>query len=238
MESPGAGLTAEAAQGRTSKHTANRPPVSAHPAWLYAGEMMRRIPVGLLLLSVLLLGIPRAASAIEVRISSQALERTLRAQLFNGPEGRYYMRGDLHSPCFVYADSPHVTFMQDRIVVHVHARARLGTSVHGVCIGVSMDTDADVSMVPEAQEENIGFRDAHIEHLSESKELNFLLIPFLDRKLPDQMKVNAATLMRQLLSQSTQTTGYAFTLSSLKLHSLFVEGRMLVLDADAGLNVD
>ena len=231
-------LPAKAGQERTSKHTANRVPVSAGSVWLYAGEMTRRIPVSLLLACALLLSATRAASAIEVRISSQALERTLRAQLFNGPEGRYYMRGDIKSACYVYADSPHVTFMQDRIVVHVHARAKLGTSVHGVCIGVSMDTNADVSMVPEAQEESIGFRDAHIEHLSESKELNFLLIPFLDRKLPDQMKVNAADLMRQLLSQSTQTTGYAFTLSSLKLHSLFVEGKMLVLDADAGLNVD
>lgn len=200
--------------------------------------MTRRISVSLLLACALLLSAARTASAIEVKISSQALERTLRAQLFNGPEGRYYMRGDIKSACYVYADAPHVTFAEDRIVVHVHARARLGTSVRGICIGVSMDTNADVSMIPEAQEESIGFRNAHIEHLSESKELNFLLVPFLDRKLPDQMKVNAATLMRQLLSQSTQTTGYAFTLSSLKLHSLFVEGKMLVLDADAGLNVD
>jgi hypothetical protein len=199
--------------------------------------MMRRIPLSLLL-SCALFSAARAASAIEVRISSQALERTLRAQLFNGPEGRYYMRGGLHSACYVYADSPHVTFMQDRVVVHVHVRAKLGTSVGGLCIGVSMDTNADVSMIPVAQEEIIGFRDARIERLSESKELNFLLVPFLDRKLPDQMKVNAADLMRQLLSQSTETTGYAFSLSSLKLHSLFVEGKMLVLDADAGLNVD
>lgn len=199
---------------------------------------MRRIPLCLLLSCALLFSAARTASAIEVKISSQALERTLRAQLFNGSEGRYYMRGDINSACYVYADSPHVTFMQDRIVVHVHARAKLGTSVGGLCIGVSMDTDADVSMIPVAQEQIIGFRDARIERLSESKELNFLLVPFLDRKLPDQMKVNAADLMRQLLSQSTQTTGYAFTLSSLKLHSLFVEGKMLVLDADAGLNVD
>ncbi|WP_348267598.1 hypothetical protein P8936_17875 [Edaphobacter paludis] len=200
--------------------------------------MMRRIPLCLLLSCALLFGAARTASAIEVKISSQALERTLRAQLFNGADGRYYMRGDINSACYVYADSPHVTFMQDRIVVHVHARAKLGTSVGGLCIGVSMDTNADVSMIPVAQEQIIGFRDARIERLSESKELNFLLVPFLDRKLPDQMKVNAADLMRQLLSQSTQTTGYAFTLSSLKLHSLFVEGTMLVLDADAGLNVD
>jgi hypothetical protein len=200
--------------------------------------MMRRIPLCLLLSCAVLFCAARTASAIEVRISSKALERTLRAQLFNGPEGRYYMRGNIKSACYVYADSPHVSFVQDRVVVHVHAKAKLGTSVHGVCIGVSMDTDADVSMVPDAREQTIGFRDARIERLSESRELNFLLAPFLDRKLPDQMRVNAADLMRQLLSRSVESTGYAFSLTSLKLHSLVVEGRMLVLDADAGLNVD
>jgi hypothetical protein len=205
---------------------------------LYAGRMMRRTLLSLLLVPALLLGAAPSASAIEVKISSKALERTLETQLFNGPEGRYYMRGDIHSPCYVYADSPKVTFVEDRVVVHVHARAKLGTAVRGLCIGVSLDTDADVSMIPEAEEQSIGFRDARIERLSESRELNFLLVPFLDRKLPDQMKVNAADLMRQLLSQSAQTTGYAFSLNSLKLHSLFVEGAMLVLDADAGLNVD
>jgi hypothetical protein len=178
------------------------------------------------------------ARAIEVKISSQALERTLRAQLFDAPDGRYYMRGDAHSPCFVYADDPHITFKDDRIVVHVHARAKLGTSVHGSCVGVSMTTDADVSFIPEAEGESIGFRDARIERLSESKELNFLLVPFLSHKLPAQMKVNAADLMRQLLSRSTETTGYALTLSSLKMHSMLVQGETLVVDVDVALNVD
>src|SRR5487761_430994 len=188
--------------------------------------MTRRIPLSLLLSCALLLSAARAASAIEVRISSQALERTLRAQLFNGPEGRYYMRGNINSACYVYADSPHVSFVQDRIVVHVHTRAKLGTSVRGLCVGVSLDTSADVSMVPDAREQTIGFRGARIERVSESRELNFLLVPFLDHKLPDQMKVNAADLMRQLLSRSIETTGYAFSLTSLKLHSMVVEGNM------------
>ena len=200
--------------------------------------MMRRIPFSLLLLCVLLVSGVRAASAIEVRISSKALERTLLAQLFNGPDGRYYMRGNINTACYVYADSPHVSFVQDRVVVHVHTRAKLGTSVRGLCIGVSLDTDADVSMVPDAREQTIGFRDARIERLSESKELNFFLTPFLGRKLPEQMKVNAADLMRQLLARSIESTGYAFSLTSLKLHSMVVESNMLVLDADAGLNVD
>jgi len=199
---------------------------------------MGRILFRLLLSIVLLFAVTRAASAIEVGISSQALERTLRAQLFNGPEGRYYIQGDANSSCYVYADSPHVTFVDDRIIVHVHTKAKLGTSVHGACLGVSLSTNADVSLVPDAEGESIGFRDARIERLSESKELNFLLVPFLSHKMPEKMKVNAAVLMRQLLSRSTETTGYALSLSSLKLHSLLVEGASLVMDVDANLKVD
>lgn len=199
---------------------------------------MRQLPFRLLVSVALLFSADRTASAIEVRVSAQALERTLRTQLFNGPQGRYYIRGDATSACYVYADSPHVTFVEDRIVVHVHAKAKFGTAVHGACLGVSLSTNTDVSLIPEAEEESIGFRDARIERLSESKELNFLLVPFLSRKLPGQMKMNAAVLMRQLLSRSTETTGYALSLDSLKLHSLLVEGDSLVMDADAGLKVD
>jgi hypothetical protein len=199
---------------------------------------MHRLSFCLLLSVALLFSAARSASAIEVRVSAQALERTLQTQLFNGPQGRYYLRGDAHSACYVYAESPRVTFVQDRIVVRVHARAKLGTAVRGACIGVSLTTNTDVSLIPEAEEESIGFRDARIEKLSESRELNFLLEPFLSHQLPAQMKVNAAVLMRQLLSRSTETTGYALSLNSLKLHSLLVEGNSLVMDSDATLKVD
>jgi hypothetical protein len=199
---------------------------------------MLRLLIRLPLLSAIWFGVVNYASAIEVRVSAQALERTLQTQLFNGPQGRYYLRGDANSACYVYAESPHVTFVQDRIVVRVHTKAKLGTAVHGACLGVSLTTNTDVSLIPEAEEESIGFRDARIERLTESKELNFLLEPFLKNKLPAQMKVNAAVLMRQLLSRSTETTGYALTLSALKLHSLLVEGASLVMDADATLKVD
>ena len=199
---------------------------------------MHRSSVRLHLSLCLLFSASHIANAIEVKVSAQALERTLQAQLFNGPQGRYYIRGDANSACYVYAESPHVTFVQDRIVVRVHSKSKLGTSVRGTCIGVSLSTNTDVSLIPDAEEESVGFRDARIERLSESKELNFLLVPFLSRKLPAQMKLNAAALMRQLLSRSTETTGYALSLNSLKLHSLLVEGETLVMDADATLKVD
>jgi hypothetical protein len=178
-----------------------------------------------------------SAHAIEVSISSQALERTLRTQLFNAPDGRYYLRGDARSSCYVYAESPHVTFDQDRVVVHIHTRAKLGTGVYGSCVGITLTRDVDVSVLPDAQGETIGFRDARIDHLSNSRELNFLLVPFLSRELPQQMKVNAADLMRELLSRSTEITGYSFTLNALKIHSMLVQNGLLVLDVDAGMSV-
>jgi len=148
------------------------------------------------------------------------------------------MRGDATTPCYVYAEQPHVSFKDDRVVVHVHTRAKLGESVRGVCVGVSLTTDADVSFVPDAEGESVGFRDARIEKLSDSKELNFLLVPFLSHKLPAQMKINAADLMRKVLSQSVASTGYTLTLDSLKLHSMLVDHDALVVDVDAGLSIE
>jgi hypothetical protein len=177
-----------------------------------------------------------SAHAIEIKVSTQALERTLNQQLFT-QDGRYYFRGKPGSPCFAYAEKPQVSFNGDRIVVHVKAHAKLGTSLHGACLGVSLNTEADVSVVPDAQGESIGFRDARIEHLSESRELNFFLEPFLSRKLPQQMKVNAADLLRQLLSKSTETTGYPMTLDDLKIHSMQVQGPSLAVDVDGDLSV-
>ncbi len=188
-------------------------------------------------LLLLALFAPGAARAIEISISSKALERTLQKQLFTGPNGRYYMRGNANSACFVYAEDPAVSFAQNRIVIHVKTHAKLGTSMRGSCVGVALNTEGDVSVVPDAQGESIGFRDARIEHFSESRELNFFLEPFLSRKLPQQMKLNAADLLRQVLAKSAETTGYEFKLDDLKIHSMQVSGDALIVDFDGSLTV-
>jgi len=200
--------------------------------------MMKILLRYFVLLWLLAMGGARMARAIEVRVSAQALERTLRTQLFNGPDGRYYMHGTATSPCSAYAEDPHVTFKDDRVVVHVRTHSKLGTALHGACLGVSLSTESDVSVVPQAEGESVGFRDAKIEKISESQELNFLLEPFLSRKLPSQMKLNAADLIRKLLSQSLASTGYTLTLDSLKLHSMQVDHDALVIDVDAGFSLD
>jgi hypothetical protein len=197
------------------------------------------------LLSTLLLPLACLAAvparAIEVRISAPALERTLQRQVFNqaDPDGkldRHYLRGSGDKGCAVYADDPHVTFVDDRVVVQVKTHAHLGFGKS--CFGLSISTESEVSFIPEAEGESVGFRDARIDHITDNKELNALLAPFLQKKLPQEMKVNAADLMRTLLVKAPDSTGYTLTLTQLKLHSMQVSGDALVVDLDASIKVE
>ena len=52
------------------------------------------------------------------------------------------------------------------------------------------------------------------------------------------MKLNAADLMRKLLSQSVASTGYTLTLHTLKLHSMLVDHDALTIDVDAAMSVE
>ncbi len=208
-----------------------------------------RSPFLALILSLtVLLALATRANAIEVRVSPQALERTLNHQLFKtpGPPGlpnRYYLRGKPTGGCAVFADNPEVSFIDDpagpsRIVVKVHTHANFGASIHGKCIGIWLNIESQVSFVPYAEGESIGFRDAHIDKLTDSKELDALLAPFLAKKMPQEMKVNAADLMRTLLVRSPDSTGYVLTLDELQLHSMQIVGQQLVVDLDAKMRVD
>lgn len=176
--------------------------------------------------------------AVELKVSREALERTLKIQLFNGPEGRYYLKGSPQIPCSIYAEDPRLTFVQDRILVRVKTHARIGTSLHGACIGVSLAPTSEVSVAPDGEGETLGFRDARLERISQQRELNFVLGPFLSRQIPSSMKVNAAELLRKALEGSTATSGYKVTLDRLKIHSIQIQGDSVVVDVDGDLRVN
>jgi len=172
---------------------------------------------------------------VELTVSRQALERTLKQQLFSGPDGRYYLKGNPHSACFIATEDPHLTFEQDRIVVRVKTVARLG--VGGVCLG-AITMPAEVSLAPDAEGETIGFRDARLEKISDRKEINFVLAPFLRGQVPKSMTVNAADLLRKALEGSTASSGYKVSLERLKILSIQIVGDKLVVNADGDLSVE
>ncbi len=189
-----------------------------------------------LILTLLSAAVP--AHAVELRVTAKALEHTLHpAALQRRSEPLLHARRRQLRPATSTRRPQGLLQGRSRRRPR-QTHAKIGTNVGGKCIGVSLNPEADVSVIPDAEGESIGFRDARIEKLSESRELNFLLTPFLSRKLPSAMKVNAADLLRQLLTKSTATTGYALTLDSLKIHSMIVENDALVVDIDGTIGVD
>ena len=199
--------------------------------------MMTRHWMALVAELALLAGVAQCRG-VELTVSRQALERTLKQQLFSGPDGRYYLKGNPHSACFISTEDPHLSFEQGRIVVRVKTVARMGTAVGGACLGVSLTLSAEVSLAPDAEGETIGFRDAQLDKISDRKEINFVLAPFLRGQLPKSMKMNAADLLRKALEGSTASSGYKVNLERLKIHSVQIEGDKLVVDADGDLSVE
>jgi hypothetical protein len=186
---------------------------------------------------LLLLASAWQCGAVELRVSREALERTLKQQLFSGPEGRFYIKGTAKTACFVYADDATLEFIKDRIVVKVKTRARMGKSIGGACVGISMAPVAEVSVAPYGEGETIGFRDAQLVKISDQRELNFVLTPFLSRQVPSNMKVDAADLLRKALEGSTLSSGYKVSLERLKVHSMQIQGDSLVVDVDGDISV-
>lgn len=184
-----------------------------------------------------MLCVASAAGAVQLKVSREALQRTLQRQLFTGSEGRYYLKGSPQSGCFVYAVNPIVRFDKDRIVVRMNTHAKVGTSLRGACVGISLAPVSEVSVAPSGEGETLGFRDARLERISEQRELNFLLTPFLSHTVPASMKVNAAELLRKALEGSTATSGYKVTLDRLKIHSIQIQGDDVVVDVDGDLSV-
>jgi len=174
-----------------------------------------RMVVGSFLLTTLGLG---QCHAVELRVSRDVLQRTLKQQLFSGPNGRYYLKGNAQSPCYVYAEDAQLSFAQD-------------------CLGITLATSPQVSLAPVGEGEVIGFRDARLDKIVDQKELNFFLTPFLSRQLPSSMKVNAADLLRKALAGSTASSGYKVTLDKFMVHSMHVQGDDLVVDADGDIVV-
>jgi hypothetical protein len=186
---------------------------------------------------LLLAGGLAPSRAVELKVSRDALERTLKQQLFSGPNGRYYLKGNAQTPCSIYAEDAHMSFAQDRIVVRLKTHARLGRHVGGSCLGIALSLPAEVSVAPDGEGETIGFRDARMDKVSDQAELNFVLTPFLSHQIPSSMKLDAADLLRKALEGSTASTGYKVTLQRLKIHSMQIQGDDLVVDVDGDLSI-
>jgi hypothetical protein len=56
--------------------------------------------------------------------------------------------------------------------------------------------------------------------------------------LPSSIKINAATMLREILTKSTETSGFPLTLERLDLRQVQVTDKFLVVDYDSDMRID
>jgi hypothetical protein len=178
-----------------------------------------------------------AAHAVELKVERQAIDRTLRQQLFSGQYGRFYIKGSPQTPCYTYAESPQLLFTQGRVAVLLHVVAKVGKSFGSSCLGFTLNLPVQVSVMPDAQGESVGFRDAKLDKISDQRELNFILMPFLSHQVPSSMRVNAGEMLRKSLASSTATSGYKISLDKLEIRAIDVTPDYLVVNGDGTISV-
>jgi hypothetical protein len=123
-------------------------------------------------------------------------------------------------------------------MVRVHTAGKLGTQMGGRCIGFPVSMNTVISLAPTSEGETIGVTDARLDRISDSGEVNFILSPFLTHKLPSSIKINAATMLREILTKSTETSGYPLTLDRLDLRQVRVDPRFLIVSYDSDMRID
>jgi len=95
-----------------------------------------------------------------------------------------------------------------------------------------------ISLAPSVEGETVGVTDARMDRLSDSSEVNFILSPFLSHKLPNNIKINAATMLREILTKSTETSGYPLTLERLDIRQVRVGEKFLVVNYDSDMRIE
>lgn len=162
----------------------------------------------------------------------------MKARLFSTADQRYYLRGDAHSACNLYTEDPHLSFSGERILVRVHTGGKYGRVIAGHCVGFPVSMNTVISLAPSAEGETIGVTDARLDRLSDSAELNFILSPFLSRKVPASIKINAAAVLREILTKSTETSGFPLTLERLDIRQVHATEKYLVVDYDSDMRIE
>jgi len=110
--------------------------------------------------------------------------------------------------------------------------------IAGRCIGFPVSMNTVISLAPSAEGETIGVTDARLDRLSDSSELNFILTPFLSRKVPANVKINAATVLRDIMTKSTETSGFPLTLERLEIRQVHTTDKFLIVDYDSDMRIE
>lgn len=89
------------------------------------------------------------ASAVELHVQYNALERMLAQQVFT-QDGRHYVKNDAHNKCnFAYLEKPQVRGEDGRLRIRARFTGRSAVNLFGQCVGLGDAFDVILSATPQ-----------------------------------------------------------------------------------------
>ncbi len=177
------------------------------------------------------------ATALELRVAAQPLQRALVRQLFSAPDGRYYLHGTRTSGCYLFAQRPQLSFSGKRVVLQMNLEGKVGREFAGQCFGVHWAGDGRLSMLPQSQGTSIGFTDVRVEQLTNNDAMDKLLGRLIATLAPRSFHVDAAPLVRNMLHHAGTRSGTDMQLDQFVIRDLQVENEMLDAQVDGVITI-
>lgn len=179
----------------------------------------------------------RSASAVDLRIQYNALERLLAETVFT-QDGRRYVHGDRNNKCnYAYLEKPHVRGEGGKLVIRARFTGRSSLDAFGVCVGLGDAFNAVISATPEFHDGNLVL--TQVIATSDGKTGIYIrrVCTALSASLGKEFRFPLSSQFQKALEDPTIQPAYPRQLRNFKVPEIRVTDDALVLVLDFELTV-
>ena len=168
------------------------------------------------------------ASAAEIELRFDALDRIIAQQVFT-QDGRKYVRGTPRTRCqYAYLEAPHIGAENGLLRVSARFSGRTAFDVLGGCIGLGDSFDLTIVAAPVVRNGAIGFKDVKVSTTKDSYYIRRVRAALMQSFATD-VKIEVKDQARKILEQTREGASYKADMASFDLNEVRVTADALVL---------
>lgn len=188
-------------------------------------------------MAFLLLPMIGLGAGAELQIQYSALQAALAEQMF-AAEGRYWVRGDLKSPCsFAYIENPSIGGNEaGKLVIRTKFAGRNAANLFGFCLGPGDAFELIILATPYYQDGSIRLKDVEVESPRETY-YSHRVRDAVRATLPKKFDYKAADEARRILERETAGKPFQHQLKDFQISQIRVTPEAVVLNVDFTLIV-
>ncbi len=175
------------------------------------------------------------ASAAEVRVHYQALQKALLQQVFKDG-GRHFLYGASNTACqYAYLDQPRVTGSAGRVVIRAQFHGRAGVVMLGECVGANDSFEVKMSGVPVYRNGVLSLDQVRLE--TAYPLYNDLLSTFVTGTVARALRFPLQAEVQKSVAEASKAGPYQLRVASLDVSSIRTEAQGLAVGLDFMMDI-